>query len=423
MLKLTRLDAETATLANSEKDVRQTVLNMGDVYRDAWEVSSTRNLCAEAQAWLVRRLPAEVARGQFCESRPGVFLGQWDWLAQMSAGDREEMQKIRQMTETHVARALANNEPTAVYIGTSHPRHGRRLLTEYFEIADWLAALPTGAPSMLRKLPRVTWQQAIGHSRRWHERLAKKGTEAVTAAEFADGAEVVLELEYGWRWVRLTTGQALDREGQAMGHCVGSGGYDDLVDADAPDGLYSLRDDRGRPHVTVEVRNGIIEQAQGKSNTTPTGHSARLAELVQALDVDIEAMSPGRLGMARVDGQLMPIAQALEVLSSGHVDGDIDLSGADIENLPEGLSVGGKLDLNSCTALISLPDGLAVGGDMDIYGCTLLESLPTGLRVGGWLDVSECASLTSLPQDLLVGGEIYGADHLPRVGRSMAVAC
>lgn len=423
MLKLTRLDAETATLASSGNGGRQTVLNMGDVYRDVWEVSSTRNLCAEARAWLVRRLPAEVARGQFCESRQGVFLEQWDWLVQMSAGDREEMQKIRQMTENHVARALANNEPTAVYIGASRPKHDRRLLTEYFEIADWLAALPTEAPSMLRKLPRVTWQQAIGHSGRWHERLAKRDAEAVTAAEFADGAEVVLELDGGWGWVRLTTGQALDREGQAMGHCVGSGGYDDLVDADAPDGLYSLRDGRSRPHVTVEVRDGIIEQARGKGNTTPTGHSARLAALVQALDVDIDNEMPGLFGMARIGGKLMPIAQALEVLSSGHVDGDVDLSEADIECLPEGLSMGGKLDLNSCTSLMSLPDGLAVGGDLDLYGCTLLESPPTGLRVRGWLDVSECASLTSLPQGLLVGGEIYGADHLPRVGRSMAVAC
>jgi hypothetical protein len=66
-----------------------------------------------------------------------------------------------------------------------------------------------------------------------------------------------------------------------------------------------------------------------------------------------------------------------------------------LESLPEGLRVGGALDLSGCTALKSLPEGLRVGGWLDLRGCTALESLPEGLRVGRWLDLSGCPALFS----------------------------
>ncbi len=77
-----------------------------------------------------------------------------------------------------------------------------------------------------------------------------------------------------------------------MGHCVDSGGYDDLAGV-APDGIYSLRDAQGRPHVTVEVRDGGVQQAQGQGNTTPTGYASGLRALVQALEVEIGVERPG----------------------------------------------------------------------------------------------------------------------------------
>ena len=49
--------------------------------------------------------------------------------------------------------------------------------------------------------------------------------------------------------------------------------------------------------------------------------------------------------------------------------------------LPDGLSVGGDLDLRG-TGITSLPDGLSVGGDLDLRG-TGITSLPDGLSVKG----------------------------------------
>jgi hypothetical protein len=50
------------------------------------------------------------------------------------------------------------------------------------------------------------------------------------------------------------------------------------------------------------------------------------------------------------------------------------------------LTVGGDLDLSG-TQIQSLPEGLTVGGDLDLSG-TQIQSLPEGLTVGGWLDLS-----------------------------------
>jgi len=64
------------------------------------------------------------------------------------------------------------------------------------------------------------------------------------------------------------------------------------------------------------------------------------------------------------------------------VKGDLDLSYSKITSLPEGLEVGGSLDLSNCTSLTSLPKGLKVGKNLDLENCKSLTSLPEGLEVG-----------------------------------------
>jgi hypothetical protein len=75
--------------------------------------------------------------------------------------------------------------------------------------------------------------------------------------------------------------------------------------------------------------------------------------------------------------------------------------------LPDGLTVGGDLDLGRCTGLTSLPAGLTVKGHLDLYRCTGLTALPAGLTVGGDLYLYGCTGLTSLPAGLTVEGYLY----------------
>lgn len=81
----------------------------------------------------------------------------------------------------------------------------------------------------------------------------------------------------------------------------------------------------------------------------------------------------------------------------------LDLSGTNITEFPEVLTVGGDLDL-SRTPAIKLPEVLTVGGDLDLFEAQITE-LPEGLTVGGYLDISG-TPITKLPEGLIVGGDL-----------------
>jgi hypothetical protein len=68
--------------------------------------------------------------------------------------------------------------------------------------------------------------------------------------------------------VQLKTSAALRVESVAMRHCVGHGAYDEHLNTDDYY-LLSLRDKLGRPHMTIEIRDGQILQSRGKANSTP----------------------------------------------------------------------------------------------------------------------------------------------------------
>ena len=87
------------------------------------------------------------------------------------------------------------------------------------------------------------------------------------------------------------------------------------------------------------------------------------------------------------------------------VGGFLYLRGTGITSLPEGLIVGGSLDLRG-TGITSLPDGLTVGGGLNLENCTGITSLPEGLVVGGFLNLRG-TGITSLPEGLVVGGYLY----------------
>jgi hypothetical protein len=112
-----------------------------------------------------------------------------------------------------------------------------------------------------------------------------------------------------------------------------------------------------------------------------------------------------------------------------NVNGDLNLKGLKLKSLPEGLKVGGELDLYWSRELTSLPKTLKAEGDLNLGTCTSLTSLPKGFKVGGRLNLSHCENLTSLPEGLEVGGslwliESWGLKSLPKglyVGGSLHI--
>jgi GNAT superfamily N-acetyltransferase len=107
----------------------------------------------------------------------------------------------------------------------------------------------------------------------------------------------------------------------------------------------------------------------------------------------------------RVPGSLYISKSAIKSLPEGlHVGGNLNLRGAGITSLPEGLHVGGYLSLEG-TGITSLPEGLHVGGSLDLEG-TGITSLPEGLRIPGYLNLVD-TGIKSLPEGLHVGQKIW----------------
>lgn len=120
------------------------------------------------------------------------------------------------------------------------------------------------SPEAPPKLDRVTVPEAIKQSNEWTKRLSKKKVDVVKAEE---GEEIVKTYEDGYTWRNLTTEAALTREGNLMGHCVGSSPYAKGVAAKTL-AIWSLRDPKNEPHCTMELKPGSkqVQQIKGKGN-------------------------------------------------------------------------------------------------------------------------------------------------------------
>jgi hypothetical protein len=167
-----------------------------------------------------------------------------------------------ELSAAHVARAVAANEPSVRFLPSA------KLLEDVALVVDWLAGLRERNPRLAGKLRRVTFADALEMSRRWHGQLRKAAerTQAKGIPNDPVGAPVVLDalsLGPGWSWVWLKSPEARKAEGKAMGHCVGSGGYESLRPSEA---IVSLRDPDGVPHVTLQLGAGRILQAVTKGN-------------------------------------------------------------------------------------------------------------------------------------------------------------
>ena len=104
-------------------------------------------------------------------------------------------------------------------------------------------------------LSKLTFKEAYTKSDEWHKSLKASGK-----IEDENG-EVFIEFDDGFYWIDLETTYSKD-EAEAMGHC---GNTND------GDTLFSLRDSKKSPHVTVayDSSDGAIYQMKGRQNKKP----------------------------------------------------------------------------------------------------------------------------------------------------------
>ncbi len=111
-----------------------------------------------------------------------------------------------------------------------------------------------------------TFDDAYKASQEWHETLSQGMDQDI---EHRDDAQIIHDFKNGYKIVDLQQCD-LDAEGNAMGHCVG--GYD----LSQGKKIYSLRDARNKPHVTIEIENNEVEQIKGKQNEPPVEKYAKM---------------------------------------------------------------------------------------------------------------------------------------------------
>lgn len=239
-------------------------------------------------------------------------------------------------------------------------------------------------------ISRVTFQEASRQADIWTEQMNKKEAE-----EDLKGLEIVRKYPNGFHWAKVTSQQALSREGKLMKHCVGS--YCNQVSSGRSI-IYSLRDKKNEPHCTIEARKDSIEQIKGKTNkAVDDKYISYVKDFVK---------NP-------VEGNKYDYVHDIENIGMFEIDGKYF---DDINSLPKGLKVKGDLDLRYNSELKVLPEGLNVQHSLDV-GQTNIEELPKKLVVGGWLDASSCTNLKTLPKDMNAKGfidvEFSGISSLP----------
>jgi hypothetical protein len=337
------------------------------------------------------------------------------------------------------------------------------IVSAVIEDAHWLAKTDTeGRPRKIMKCGSI---DALAREADAWMKLALNRRKIVALDPVEE--EVFMELADGWRLVRMKTPTALDRESDFMQHCIGGGAYDEML-RDPSMRLFSLRDHKNEPHVTVEmdIQTNKLAQVWGKANTIPKTEYAELLRPffvrhgywekrsngvdpflfdphggihplenipegvilrgIENVSEDLIELLPARLtvegGISLSGMDLRPrLSRGISGISvKGHTDlswakvnimparhdfqGDIDLSGSDIRGIEDGFRCMGMLKLSANDNLKRLPNRMVVHGNLLIRD-TPVAALPEDLSVRGDL-VIRGTEIRKIPSTVRVGGRV-----------------
>ncbi len=136
------------------------------------------------------------------------------------------------------------------------------------EIDDWYWANFALEEPGTFDLSSYSWDQAVAASDEWHAASAGKGSGKIYEPLNPEYVVFSPKEWNGWSIQKVVSENDLLVEGNRMNHCVGD--YCPQVDSGATE-IYSLRDPKNEPHVTVELSSEYneINQIMGNSNTEP----------------------------------------------------------------------------------------------------------------------------------------------------------
>lgn len=134
--------------------------------------------------------------------------------------------------------------PETFQAGFEPTSAGFNLVIKVGQILDW-----ANDEGVANDIHRFSWEEAVAESDRWHAecKLIPGGVYSPTKPE-----NISHTFKDGWTMQKIDTKRDLEVEGNKMNHCVGRGGYWQKV-RDGVSEIYSLRDEKNEPWVTIEL--------------------------------------------------------------------------------------------------------------------------------------------------------------------------
>ena len=301
-------------------------------------------------------------------------------------------------------------------------------------LKSWLIGVLDWATATRADLRRYTFEQAGAAMWQWHQGIGAASSTGL-AYRPLEPRNVVARWPDGWTMQEITSENDVYVEGDLMQHCLrrdrSGAEYWRLSDNHELQ-LFSLRDERNNPHVTIDVRGKVIAQLYGKQNKRPewkymerviewlpkdvygdldlSGYKelTSLPERLTAWEGTLDIRGTGITTLPkdiRVD-TLVATELAIRELPIGFkTSGSLDLTGTPIRELPAWMKVGGSLSIAG-TSISWLPKFVSIAVNFNAYR-TPLRALPDDLYVGGGLNLGH-TRIERLPENMKrIGGVLY----------------
>jgi len=249
----------------------------------------------------------------------------------------------------------------------------------------------------------ATFDMALDAAHQWHEHmaeeLARRNKNKELLKKSLVGAQHIMDLPNGMAAYQLMTPDALDFESDYMGHCVGRGAYDAGVESGRTK-IYSIRDEHGEPHVTLEVRGTEVHQIKGKQNTPPVRkYVPSVVKFIESQKFDV-VNDLKNLGLIYQDSKFYDI---YNLPKNFVVNGDLDLSDMELTELPDlgTVTVLGSFNCgrNQLTSLVGAPKSVGESFYCEDNQLTSLVGAPKSVGESFYCEDNQLTSLVGAPKD------------------------
>ncbi len=293
------------------------ILNTWDLDRFLREIMVPENdgpirqwLERVARRWIVKEYRA-VGRVLRIASGPASSEGQFD-IAWADGADSRGITSRPGPVPYWLKAAL----PEGVYWLDLAGPSARQLHSKLHATALYFYSLK-GSPQYAR-LDRIAFPDAVAAAYRFRMLIDERGG--------PEQDDTLLEFEDGYRFALLKSEKDLAKEGERMCHCAGGYGHE----IDHGSDIVSLRDQRNRPHVTLEILGSReVVQIKGKANGPVAPRYRRyVADFIRDLGLEVTGdqenagLTYRPLDVANPHG--WPGDRNLRGLIQREIDGEVD---------------------------------------------------------------------------------------------------